>query len=518
MNSLLTGPWTCRWTLPADPDPQNTTRPVRGATHSWVRPTPVRIPKLRGWSESLAAVLHLSRREEDICRVLSGNFVPDGLTPFAACYGGHQFGNWAGQLGDGRAITLGELTDINGIRQEVQLKGAGPTPYSRRADGRAVLRSSLREFVMSEAMFHLGVPTTRALALLTTGEDVVRDMFYDGNAKPELGAIVTRVAPTFLRFGNFEIFASRGEHDLNRQLADWMISHFFSDHSATDHSGVFRSICGRTAQMIVHWLRVGFVHGVMNTDNMSVLGLTIDYGPFGTLDAFDPHWTPNTTDLPGRRYAYGAQPSVALWNLERLADAWLASGLATEAELIEGLEHYQNVLTQEYQRMMARRLGWDEIRPTDSDLIKSMEKWMFESRLDFILFWRELAERFATWMERESCPDFSVLQTLSSGTWDGEISQALLQRWWERSRSSLGSVTDRHGRMLQTNPRFVPKNWILSEVIEKAEKDDWSDFDKFMSRIRRPYEVDPDTDPRWYKPAPNWASSRPGCSTLSCSS
>jgi uncharacterized protein YdiU (UPF0061 family) len=246
------------------------------------------------------------------------------MRPYAARYGGHQFGVWAGQLGDGRAITLGELMPRPGERWELQLKGAGRTPYSRTADGRAVLRSSVREFLCSEAMHFLGVPTTRALSLVATGDIVVRDMFYDGNPMPEPGAVVCRVAPSFVRFGNFEIHASRGENELLQRLADYIITEHFKELGPPTpevYKLWFEEVCRRTGVMIAHWMRVGFVHGVMNTDNMSILGLTIDYGPYGWLEGYDPAWTPNTTDLPGRRYAYGRQPDVAAWNLARLANA-----------------------------------------------------------------------------------------------------------------------------------------------------------------------------------------------------
>ncbi len=289
-------------------------RQVHGACYSRVDPTPVRAPKLLAWSREVADLLGLDEtdlRDPRFAEVFGGNALLPGMVPYAACYGGHQFGNWAGQLGDGRAITLGETVNPQGQRWELQLKGAGPTPYSRRADGRAVLRSSIREFICSEAMHHLGVPTTRALSLVATGEPVIRDMFYDGNARPEPGAIVRRVAPSFIRFGNFEIFASRGEEPLLQQLIDFTIDRDFPELAEAEPDSVqrrlkwFEEVCRRSAVLIAHWMRVGFVHGVMNTDNMSILGLTIDYGPYGWIDNFDPDWTPNTTDAGGRRYRFG---------------------------------------------------------------------------------------------------------------------------------------------------------------------------------------------------------------------
>ena len=290
----------------------------------------MRAPRLIAHSREVASLLGIDPADvasPAFAQVFGGNALLEGMQPYAANYGGHQFGHWAGQLGDGRAITLGEVINAAGERWELQLKGAGPTPYSRTADGRAVLRSSVREFLCSEAMHHLGVPTTRALSLVTTGEQVVRDMFYDGNPEPEPGAIVCRVAPSFIRFGNFELPAARGDVALLTRLVDFTIQRDFPELVSGTRDGAadrlsealraewFGQVCERTARMVAHWMRVGFVHGVMNTDNMSILGLTIDYGPYGWIDDFDPDWTPNTTDAAGRRYRFGQQPQVAYWNL-----------------------------------------------------------------------------------------------------------------------------------------------------------------------------------------------------------
>ena len=277
--------------LPGDQDTENTRRQVTGACYSFVAPTPVPAPALVAYSKEAAAELGLSEEE---CRapwfkdVFSGNLILGDMKPYAMCYGGHQFGNWAGQLGDGRAINLGEIVNAANQRWTLQLKGAGPTPYSRSADGLAVLRSSLREFVCSEAMYHLGIPTTRALSLILTGDQVLRDMFYDGHPELEPGAVVCRTSPSFIRFGNFEILSSRKEYDLLEQLLRFTIKNDFPEiHGSSDvdrYLQWFTDVCRKTAQMIVHWMRVGFVHGVMNSDNMSVLGLTIDYGPYGWLE------------------------------------------------------------------------------------------------------------------------------------------------------------------------------------------------------------------------------------------
>src|ERR1043166_1661162 len=255
--------------LPADPVPTNVPRQVKEASYTRVEPTPVAAPRLLAWSDGLGEYLGISHPQEKtglVAQILSGNKILPGMQPYAARYGGHQFGHWAGQLGDGRAITLGEIIATDGRRQELQLKGAGKTPYSRTADGRAVLRSSLREFLCSEAMHWLGVPTTRALSLVATGEIVIRDMSYDGNPEPEPGAIVCRVAPSFVRFGNFQILAAQQEHDLLQRLADYGIRMHFpelGEPSSATYVKWFEEVCRRTGALIAQWMAVGFVHGVM---------------------------------------------------------------------------------------------------------------------------------------------------------------------------------------------------------------------------------------------------------------
>ena len=271
--------------LPIDPSEENRVRQVHGACFSRVRPTPVKKPRTLAVAAEVAELLDLPVefvKSDDFAEVFAGNRLLPGMDPVSACYGGHQFGTWAGQLGDGRAITLGEVRNRRGEHWEVQLKGAGPTPYSRRADGRAVLRSSIREFLCSEAMHHLGVPTTRALCLVETGESVIRDLLYDGNARPEPGAVVCRVAPSFLRFGNFELLARRDELALLEQLGSFTLRTYFpelGEPSPNAYAAMLAEIGRRTAELVAQWMSVGFVHGVMNTDNMSILGLTIDYGP-----------------------------------------------------------------------------------------------------------------------------------------------------------------------------------------------------------------------------------------------
>src|SRR5690242_17613849 len=383
--------------LPGDQEAGARLRQVEGALYSRVDPTPVAAPRLLAHSAEMAASLGFSEADvasDEFARVFGGNALLGGMQPWAANYGGHQFGNWAGQLGDGRAISLGEVIGAAGERWELQLKGAGQTPYSRGADGRAVLRSSVREFLCSEAMHHLGVPTTRALCLLETGEPVLRDMFYDGHAAPEPGAIVCRAAPSFIRFGNFELPTSRGDAALLRQLVDFTIRRDFPELSGQGealHAEWFAQVCERTATMIAHWLRVGFVHGVMNTDNMSILGLTIDYGPYGWIDDYDPDWTPNTTDRDRRRYRFGQQPQVAFWNLTRLAGA-LAPLFPDLEPLQEGLEKYAEAYARHDRAFSAAKLGLQDFGDEDAQLLQQMHALMQSAEIDMTLWHRDLAD------------------------------------------------------------------------------------------------------------------------------
>ncbi|MBM4062445.1 MAG: YdiU family protein, partial [Planctomycetes bacterium] len=380
--------------LPGDRSDERRPRPVHGALWSLAPPTPVAAPRLLAFSAPLARELGLPEdllRDPGTTAVLAGNALWPGMAPYAANYGGHQFGNWAGQLGDGRAIVLGELVRDDGATFELQLKGAGPTPYSRAGDGRAVLRSSIREFLCSEAMFHLGVPTTRALSLVATGEDVVRDMFYDGNPRPEPGAIVCRVAPSFLRFGNFELPRSRGDEHLLRELAAFTLEHFFPQHLAA-HGGAtpaafaawFRDVAERTAVLVAHWQGLGFVHGVMNTDNLSILGLTIDYGPYGWLDDFDPGWTPNTTDAGLRRYCYQNQPGIGFWNLECLGAALLPLFPGDETAVHAGLDHYRAVYAALARERLAAKLGITfRDGHGDGELLQELSAWLTGAETDW---------------------------------------------------------------------------------------------------------------------------------------
>ncbi|MBZ0120856.1 MAG: YdiU family protein, partial [Sandaracinaceae bacterium] len=484
---------------------------------------------------------------EWMAEVFSGNRLIEGMEPYAACYGGHQFGRWAGQLGDGRAITLGEVVR-DGRRLELQLKGAGPTPYSRMGDGRAVMRSSVREFLCSEAMHHLGVPTTRALTLVATGEEVVRDVLYDGNARPEPGAIVCRVAPSFLRFGNFEILAAREEHDVLAALADYTITTHFPELGAPSREVYARwlaEIARRTAMMIVGWMRVGFVHGVMNTDNMSVLGLTIDYGPYGWLEGFDPSWTPNTTDAGGRRYCFGEQPRMAWWNLVCFANALVPVVGAVEP-LQEALRTYPDTLERERHRAMLAKLGLREDqgapREADVELVDALFEVLQRVETDMTIFFRKLAqapiERMPALGRAQSDAPSDVLSGEQSGEQvdDAALASALsdafytapsredveaLGAWTRayaaRARAEGLSHEARRARMDAVNPKYVLRNYLAQLAIDEAEQGDGRKIGELLEVLRRPYDEQPEHETYAAK-RPEWARHRVGCSMLSCSS
>jgi uncharacterized protein YdiU (UPF0061 family) len=517
--------------LPADPDPTNRRRQVHGALFSRVQPTPVASPTTVAWSPEVAALLRLDPelcRSPDFAQVFGGNRVPAGADPFAASYGGHQFGSWAGQLGDGRAIALGEVVDGEGGHQTLQLKGAGPTPYSRRADGRAVLRSSIREFLCSEAMHHLGVPTTRALSLVATGDDVVRDVLYDGHPAPEPGAVVCRVAPSFTRFGNFQLPASRGEIDLLRRLVDFTIRtdfpHLLAGGGTVEErlGALFTEVSERTAALVVHWMRVGFVHGVLNTDNMSILGLTIDYGPYGWLESFDPGWTPNTTDAGTRRYRYGAQPQVAHWNLLQLAQA-LAQLVDDPTPLQEGLDRYGTAYNEGFAAMTNERLGWGPPRDGDDTLVEQLHATLTRTEVDQVLFFRDLARVPVDPAGEVS--DEALLAPLAACWYQpeelaGEAGAAVVGwlRAWGR-RVADGGIPDdeRRRRMDALNPRFVLRNYLAQEAIDAAEQGDPSLVHELLDVLRHPYDEQPGRE-RFAARRPDWARQRVGCSMLSCSS
>ena len=507
--------------LPADLDTSNTRRQVYHACYSWVNPKGMKNPSLIIYSLNLAKDLGL---DQDYCQsqefrdIMVGNTLGKGSKPFAMCYGGHQFGTWANQLGDGRAINLGEIqTPIGHLN--LQLKGAGPTQYSRTADGFSVLRSSIREFLCSEAMFHLGVPTTRALSLSLTGEDVMRDMMYNGNATYEKGAVVCRVAPTFIRFGNFELLSVRKEYENLKKLLDYTIEEYFSAiaYQKDKYILFLKSVSASTCRMIVDWHRVGFVHGVMNTDNMSILGQTIDYGPYGWLDDYDPNFTPNTTDMPGKRYRFSNQPIVAQWNIMQLANA-LYEIIPNETELNQIIHDFKVQYVAEYHTMMSNKLGLCFTIEGDEILISDLEKMLHLTETDFTIFFRELSKIEVSM----SLPQ--ILNIMKPSYYTEYLSEKILQEiftWFKAYQNRLKmepqTQNDRKIRMNKVNPKYILRNYMSQLAIEEANQGKLDLIYELHDMLKKPYDNQPKYE-KWYTKRPNWAKDKIGCSMLSCSS
>lgn len=504
--------------LPADPVAENRVRQVANAAFSYVTPTKPKNPSVIHVSPQMLEAVDLTEadaRSEEFLNVFSGAEIYPDTKPFAMAYAGHQFGNWAGQLGDGRAINLFEVNH-NAQQWALQLKGAGKTPYSRGADGLAVLRSSIREYLCSEAMFHLGVPTTRALSLALSGDDVWRDILYNGNPAFEKGAIVCRVAPSFIRFGNFQIFMVQQDTENLKKLADYTIRHFFphlGEPSKETYIEFFREVCERTLRLMIEWERVGFVHGVMNTDNMSILGLTIDYGPYGWLEDYDPNWTPNTTDAGQKRYRYGNQAAIGVWNLMQLGNALYP--LIEDAEPLEEiLENYQKNYLPKHVRMMSDKLGLKQ--QADAEFIAELEMLMYKSEMDLTLFFRNLSKfdaknptEFQTLLQESS---YSETFEKYKEDWNG-----LLGDYAEILIAENRENAERISQMNSVNPKYVLRNYMAQLAIDAADKGDYSIVDELFTLLLKPYDEQPEAE-KWFAKRPDWAKTKVGCSMLSCSS
>ena len=465
-----------------------------------LQPTPLPEPHWVGTNPALARELGLGEAwlaSPAALEAFTGNLRIAGTQPLASVYSGHQFGVWAGQLGDGRAILLGEAQTAAGP-QEFQLKGAGLTPYSRMGDGRAVLRSSIREFLCSEAMHGLGIPTTRALCVTGSPAPVYRE-------EAETAAVVTRVAPSFIRFGHFEHFAARDQVGPLRVLADYVIDHFYPECRATESFGgnayaaLLQAVAARTAAMVAQWQAVGFCHGVMNTDNMSILGLTIDYGPFQFLDAFIPGHICNHSD-PGGRYAYNKQPNVAYWNLFCLGQALLP--LIGEQELaLAALEPFKAVFPRELEGRMRAKLGLASALDGDRELIENIQKLMAAGAVDHTIFWRRLSHAVAGGdyePVRDLFPDRAALDAWLAGYTD---------------RLANEPVGQAAALMLRTNPQYVLRNHLGEQAIRQAKLGDFSGVSTLLALLQAPFDEHPGHEAYAGFP-PDWASTI----EISCSS
>lgn len=479
-----------------------------------VKPAGFDGPQLIAFNPTLSEEIGLGSYEEKDLDFLVGNHLPGNVKTYATAYAGHQFGNWAGQLGDGRAILAGEIINQEGKKTEIQWKGAGATPYSRHADGRAVLRSSVREYLMSEAMYHLGVPTTRALSLAFTGEDVVRDMMYNGNPQLEKGAVVVRTAESFLRFGHFELMSAQREYDTLQDLVDFTIDNYYPEIKAEGiqkYKAFFENICTRTADLMTEWFRVGFVHGVMNTDNMSVLGLTIDYGPYSMMDEYDLNFTPNTTDLPGRRYAFGKQGQISQWNLWQLANS-LHPLIKDEKFLEDTLNHYGTYFWKAHDQMLCKKFGFDELRESDEDFFTNWQGLMQELQLDYTLFFNQL-EKLNPESDMKSLFENVSYVVLS----DQRVRKLedFAKKYEERLSSNTISREESLSLMKKANPKFTLRNYLLYECIEEINNGSTEMLEKLTKALENPYQ---ESYPEYAVKRPAAYDDTTGCSTLSCSS
>jgi len=502
--------------LNADENLNNYPRQVYKAAYSFVKPKSVKNPSLIISSDEMIDELGIQDASSiDFLNIVSGKEILPDSKPYAMCYGGHQFGHWAGQLGDGRAINLAEVKGVN-QNWVLQLKGAGPTPYSRTADGFAVLRSSVREFLCSEAMYHLGVATTRALSLSLSGEQVLRDKLYDGNAAYEPGAIVCRVAPSFIRFGSFEIFSARKDIENLKKLTDYTIHQFYpelGEPSKETYLALFEEVALRTAKMIIDWQRVGFVHGVMNTDNMSILGQTIDYGPYGWIENFDLDWTPNTTDAQHKRYRFGNQGTIALWNLTQLANALFP--LIKDVDALENiLENYRKYYVKNYYSMLNSKIGLSFLKKEDESLQKELLNLLKVSNTDMTIFYRKLSNGNSS--------DFSdFLMMLKDASYAKIENSENWKSWFDKYQLRLTeeniSKENRKSKMDAVNPKYVLRNYMAQMAIDDAEKGDYALIKELYLLLKKPYDEQPEME-KWFVKRPDWALNKVGCSQLSCSS
>ncbi|APX25062.1 MAG: SELO family protein [Rhodobacteraceae bacterium] len=432
-----------------------------------LKPEPVPAPKLVAFNEPLAEELGISGTDDPrLAPVFAGNVMPDGAEPLAQLYAGHQFGGFSPQLGDGRAHLLGEVVDRSGHRRDIQLKGSGPTPYSRRGDGRAWLGPVLREYVVSEAMHALGVPTTRALAAVRTGEDILRE-------RPLPGAILTRVAQSHIRVGTFQVFSSRGQYDALQTLFEYTCERHYPDVESPD--ALLQAVCDRQAALVAHWMSLGFIHGVMNTDNCTLSGETIDYGPCAFMDRYDPQQVFSSIDRYGR-YAYAAQAEIAVWNMAQLATALVPlmpdadDAVARFTEIVHGMA---DTLQREWMSRFAAKLGIATPAEGDGPLISEFLALMHKGQADFTNAFRGL---------------------LSDDARDQFTDRDAFDAWETRWRARIASEDDPEGLMRRSNPAFIPRNHRIEQMIAAAVEGDERLFHHLNAVLARPYDDQPEAE------------------------
>ncbi len=459
--------------------------------HTRLAPTPVPEPYLVACNPDALELLGLhadAAQSREFVEAFSGNTALPGADPLAALYAGHQFGHYVPQLGDGRAILLGEVVHPSGARWEVQLKGAGRTPYSRGGDGRAVLRSSIREYLCSEAMHGLGIPTTRALCITGTNMPVHRETV-------ETGALVTRLSPSFIRFGSFEVFFYRGQHSEIKTLADFALKHYFPDllDAPKPYPALLREATHRTARLMAQWQAVGFCHGVMNTDNMSLLGLTLDYGPYGFMDAYDPGYICNHSDHDGR-YAYDQQPQIGAWNCTCLAQALLPLMELDDAR--DALAGYGDIFATEYMRLMCAKLGLP-FEEQSAPLVTGLQDLMSKNRTDYTILFRSLAD-----FDSSQGAKNSRLRDLFISREDFDVWG---RRYGERLRAPGSIDAERAERMKRVNPKYVLRNYLAETAIRKARDErDFSEIEHLRKLLSRPFDEQPEFEDYAQEP-PDWA-------------
>ncbi len=469
----------------------NTYARLPEAFYRRVKPTALPAPYLISFNESVASLIGLDPREAskpDFAEFFVGNKLLPDSEPISAIYAGHQFGTFVPQLGDGRAILLGEAVNEKGERFDIQLKGAGKTPFSRMGDGRAVLRSTIREYLCSEAMNALGIPTTRALCIVGSDAPVYRET-------TETAAVLTRVAPTHVRFGSFELFYYRGQYEQVKQLADYVISEFYPQFAEAENKYLefLREIVNRTAKLIAQWQSVGFSHGVMNTDNMSIIGLTIDYGPFGFLDEYDENFICNHSDYTGR-YAFNQQPNVGLWNLYKLAQTLIPLIEPEEAETV--LSEYQPAFFEKLIELMREKLGLQTAQEVDNELFFELLEILQKNTIDYTQFFRRLGEFKSAETEKNDLLQQMFLDPNSFDDW--------ARKYKSRLSAEHSTDAERRARMMNVNPKFVFRNHIAQAVIEQAEAGDYTEIDVLLKVLQRPFNEQPELE-RFSEPPPEGA-------------